>query len=144
MLIRVATSAEIPLAFEIRREVFVTEQRVDAAEEFDAGDAEALHLLAWNDAGEPVGTARLRFLPDGWAKLERIAVRQSGRGQGVGLGLTAKMLELARAKGYARFKLHAQTRAMGLYAKLGFAAVGEEFSEADIPHMKMELIDSAP
>jgi predicted GNAT family N-acyltransferase len=43
----------------IRTEVFVREQRVPAALEWDGLDEAALHVLARTQAGEAVGTARL-------------------------------------------------------------------------------------
>ncbi len=36
-------------------------------------------------------------------------------------------------------KLHAQTHALGFYARLGFAAFGDVFDEDGIPHKAMRL-----
>ena len=46
------------LAFALRREVFVIEQQIAEAEEFDAHDLTARHLVAVKD-GQVVGTLRL-------------------------------------------------------------------------------------
>ena len=48
-------------------------------------------------------------------------------------------LELARKKGFASVRLHAQTRATAFYARHGFQAHGEEFMDAGIPHVEMSL-----
>ena len=39
--------------------------------------------------------------------------------------------------------LHAQTWTVGFYESLGFVAEGEEFEEADIPHITMKRKFSA-
>ncbi|MEZ0374741.1 MAG: GNAT family N-acetyltransferase [Candidatus Sericytochromatia bacterium] len=135
-----ADALDLPLAFAIRRAVFVNEQKVPEAEEFDEYDAQALHLLAWAMPDQAVGTARLRLL-DGWAKFERIAVLAAWRGQGVGQALVLALLEQARAQGYRRFRLNAQCRAEGFYGHFGFTAVGPEFLDAGILHREMRLED---
>jgi len=75
----------------IRMEVFVQEQNVPAELEMDQMDALCIHAIAYNAAGEPVGTGRL--LPDG--HIGRMAVRKVARGSGVG-GLMLQAL-MARA-----------------------------------------------
>ena len=127
-------------AFEIRELVFVVEQEVDAAEEYDEFEDSSVHFLATLD-GVPVGTARWRFTANG-VKMERFAVLKEARGQGVGQALVAAVLSDIElnpdAKGKKRY-LHAQIHAMPLYAKFGFQAVGDQFEECDILHYKMEL-----
>ena len=50
-------------------------------------------------------------------------------------------IRTARGKlGAGRIYLEAQTYARGLYEKLGFRQIGEEFLEDGIPHIPMELI----
>ena len=73
-IVELRTLAEREQAFAIRRAVFVQEQGVAEALEFDEHDAQARHLLALRD-GEPVGTLRVRW-PDRarTAKIERVAV----------------------------------------------------------------------
>jgi hypothetical protein len=46
-------------AFEIRRKVFVVEQEVSAAEEYDEFEDSSIHLLAL-DGDRPLGTSRIR------------------------------------------------------------------------------------
>ncbi len=65
----------------IRRAVFIIEQQVPEALEWDDDDATATHLLAIAPAsGEAVGTARI--LPDG--RIGRMAVLRPWRGRGIG------------------------------------------------------------
>ena len=59
---------------EIRRRVFVREQGVSAANEFDDTDREAVHFPAWID-GTAVGTARLYgegAVAKGWSAIARV------------------------------------------------------------------------
>jgi predicted GNAT family N-acyltransferase len=117
----------------IRTCVFVEEQRVPEALEWDAEDASGYHVLALAPDGTPVGTGRL--LPDG--RIGRMAVLREWRGKGAGRALMAYLLWLARRRGLDEVTLHAQTHAAGFYAKHGFRAEGGEFMEAGIPHVLM-------
>src|SRR5687768_3844820 len=88
--------AERALAFAIRREVFVREQGISEALEFDGRDGAARHLLAQR-GGKPVGSLRLRLLEHGRVtKIERVAVRAAARRHGVGHALLEAALALAR------------------------------------------------
>jgi predicted GNAT family N-acyltransferase len=137
---KITTEEGLQAAFQIRELVFVVEQEVDASEEYDEFEDSSIHFLAKLD-GVPVGTARWRFTANG-VKMERFAVLQEARGQGVGQALVAAVLAdiNQHPDGKAKKKyLHAQIHAMPLYAKFGFQAVGDQFEECDILHYKMEL-----
>jgi predicted GNAT family N-acyltransferase len=127
-------------AFKIRELVFVIEQEVDAAEEYDEFEETSTHFLALLD-GNAVGTARWRFTKNG-VKMERFAVLKEARGKGVGQALVAAVLAdvetTPESAGKIKY-LHAQLTAMPLYAKFGFEKVGEMFEECNIQHYKMEL-----
>lgn len=126
-------------ALAIRFAVFVAEQGVSQAEEIDGRDEGARHLLALLD-GRRVGTLRMRFLDAGRvAKIERVAVLAAARGHQVGTALIEAALGLARAEGASLALLHAQTAALGFYARLGFVAHGSEFEEDRIMHIAMRL-----
>ena len=120
-------------AVAVRAIVFMGEQRIAYAEEIVGLDARALQILG-ELAGEPVATARIRFLGD-TAKLERLAIRQAWRGQGLGDRLLEFMLATAHARGFRRFKLHGQAHLRAFYEKHGFRAEGAPFLEANIPHL---------
>jgi predicted GNAT family N-acyltransferase len=119
----------------IRRAVFVEEQHVPEELEWDEADARCRHVLAFAAAGEAVGTGRL--LPDG--HIGRMAVLASWRGRGAGSAILEFLLTLARRQQFDVVQLHAQTHALGFYAKHGFAIAGDEFMEAGIPHRPMTL-----
>jgi predicted GNAT family N-acyltransferase len=137
---KITTEEGLQAAFQIRELVFVVEQEVDAAEEYDEFETTSVHFLAVLE-GAPVGTARWRFTSNG-VKMERFAVLKDARGKGVGQALVAAVLKDIEmhpdGKGKKRY-LHAQIHAMPLYAKFGFQQVGEQFEECAILHYKMEL-----
>ncbi len=137
---KITTEEGLKAAFQIRELVFVVEQEVEAAEEYDEFETTSVHFLAVLE-GAPVGTARWRFTSNG-VKMERFAVLKDARGKGVGQALVAAVLKDIEmhpdGKGKKRY-LHAQIHAMPLYAKFGFQQVGEQFEECAILHYKMEL-----
>jgi predicted GNAT family N-acyltransferase len=92
------------------------------------------HFLALSDH-YPCGACRWRKTDNGY-KLERFAVLKEFRGRGVGRALVATVLnDLPADADY--IYLNAQLDAMGLYAKFGFVAEGDQFEEAGIQHFKM-------
>lgn len=119
----------------IRRVVFVDEQGVPEELEWDEMDARCHHVLAFSPNGIAIGTGRL--LPDG--HIGRMAVLKPWRGRGVGSAILGALMKRARKEGFEAVRLHAQTHAVGFYAKHGFAVVGDEFMEAGIPHRVMTL-----
>lgn len=126
------TEAQEPLS-SIRRKVFIEEQSVPEALEWDGEDAHALHVLV-TDKNQPVACGRL--LPNG--HIGRMAVDEEHRRKGVGrLVLKTLLMEAEKLK-RGRVFLNAQTRAAGFYAKYGFNQVGGEFPDANIPHVRME------
>ncbi len=135
MSVRRATPDEMPAVRDIRREVFIVEQKVPEEEEYDNLDDTAIHLVAL-DGTTPVGTARL-LVEDTTGKIGRVAVLRSHRGSYLGQALIRAALDEFRAMGLTTAKLGAQTHALGFYSKLGFTAYGPEYMDAGIPHRDM-------
>ena len=121
---------------DIRVKVFQKEQGVTAELEFDGLDDRATQLLAYVGV-KAVGTARIREIDPDTAKIERLAVLPEERGQGIAKQLMLTALEIIAGQNKTVAIVHAQTYIAQLYQKLGFEVVGEEFSEAGIPHVKM-------
>ncbi|HEV8184404.1 MAG: GNAT family N-acetyltransferase [Betaproteobacteria bacterium] len=119
----------------IRHAVFVVEQHVPEALEWDGIDAGCAHAIAEDAASMPIGCGRL--LRDG--HIGRMAVLRECRGRGVGAALLALLVALARERGNDRAILNAQTHALPFYARFGFMPEGLEFTEAGIPHRTMTL-----
>lgn len=142
-VIKVKHPRHLDLVYAIRREVFIDEQQVPEAEEYDGQDDSAIHILAWSGT-QAVGTGRLRFTAD-YAKLERIAVLAPWRGLHIGRFLVTELISLAQHEGASEARLGSQTHAIGFYERLGFVAYGEIFDDAGIPHrmMKRSLLQAA-
>lgn len=117
----------------IRTPVFIQEQQVPQQIEWDEMDPLCVHALAVDADGTPIGTGRLA--PDG--KIGRMAVLEGWRGKGVGAAILDFLIASAQERGIKRCRLHAQRHAIDFYLQHGFAADGEEFMEAGIPHVPM-------
>ncbi|MGW2693268.1 GNAT family N-acetyltransferase [Streptomyces sp. NPDC001296] len=138
--------ADREACFAVRKEVFVREQGVPEDIEYDAYDADAVHVLAIRQDGVPLGTGRLLYGEAAAAKnggdpsvgsLGRLAVTREARGLGVGAALVRAIEGAARERGLTAVDLHAQTQALGFYERLGYTAYGPEFPDAGIPHRAM-------
>ena len=123
--------------FDIRREVFIDEQSVPEDEEYDAFDAQALHLVVYVDE-QPAATGRIWH--DGKDfRIGRLAVLKQYRGQQLGDLALRLLLYKAFSSGAQHIKISAQTYIMPLYSKFGFKEYGEEYIEAGIKHMAMQV-----
>ena len=133
----------------IRKTVFHQEQQVEPELDFDGKDENCLQLVAYLD-GEGIGTARIRYLDEKTAKIERLAVLTTARGQGVAKKLMTKALEVIAQQNITsqqniiaqqniiEIVVHSQEYIKGLYEQLGFEQEGEVFVEAGINHVKMK------
>lgn len=117
----------------VRRTVFIDEQGVPEAMEWDEHDAVSVHFLVLAKDGTPIGCARL--LPDG--HIGRMAVLPAWRGHGIGRALLDAAMSAARARGHATLRLSAQIHAAAFYSRAGFVVDGPAYEEAGIPHVAM-------
>ncbi len=138
----VSTEQERLAAYCVRSIVFVAEQAVPFAEEFDGLDDDAIHIVGM-EQGEPVAAARIRRVGD-WARFERIALLPRVRGRGHGHDLVAFMLSVARDAGFRRFKMHGQSHLESFYREHGFERQGAPFQEVGLEHLLMTRDDGAP
>ena len=127
----------------IRTEVFMQEQQVSAADEWDGLDEQAIHFLALTASGNAIGCARLLHETSGENHLYhigRVAILKPFRNQGVGHQLMQFAIAYCKqtAPGNTIY-LHAQTERRHFYEVLGFIAEGNEFMDAGIPHISMHL-----
>ena len=123
----------------IRHAVFTQEQGIDAALDDDGADASAVHAVAFNRFGVPVGTGRLVTAAPGVGKIGRMAVIASLRGSSVGRQLLDALVQAARSRGDLEVMLHAQASAVGFYRRQGWHLRGPAFEEAGIEHQEMTL-----
>lgn len=130
---------EINDAFSIRGQVFIDEQGINKSIVFDEHDASADHFLIKLN-NKPVGSLRVRYPQKGVAKIERLAVVQSLRGQRIGTKLIKFVLDYLKDKKIKKVTLDSQSYIKSLYEKLGFIKDGDEFEEVGISHVKMVKI----
>ena len=125
------------LAAPLRTEVFVDEQGVDQAMEWDSRDEHCLHAVLCNRLGLPVATGRLLPSVNGVAKIGRMAVKRVLRGQRLGDQVLSALMDAARQRGDTEILLHAQCSAEKFYLRQGFRRQGEVFMEANMAHVEM-------
>lgn len=118
----------------IRECVFIQEQNIDAADEWDEQDPISLHFVIY-DHLKPIATARL--LENN--SIGRVAILKAYRGQGIGQLLMLKIIEQAKIEKRETLKLSSQVHAIAFYARLGFEVKGEQYLDCGIPHRDMHL-----
>ncbi len=123
----------------VRRQVFIEEQQIDEADEWDSQDPQALHAILLDATGTPLATGRM--FPDSQhastALIGRMAVVRGMRGRGLGKQVLQALMQAAKQAGYTQVKLHAQTSAQAFYAAQGFLAEGDVYDEVGIAHINM-------
>jgi YbgC/YbaW family acyl-CoA thioester hydrolase len=124
-------------ASKVRTEVFVDEQGIPMAMEWDAADQTAVHALVRNRLGLPVATGRLLQQAPGVSRIGRMAVNRVLRGANLGRDVLRALMQAATRRGDHEVMLHAQRTAEGFYTRLGFVPRGEPFEEAGIVHIEM-------
>ncbi len=124
-------------ASRVRTQVFVEEQGIPMAMEWDEADKTAVHGVAYNLLGQAVATGRLLVHEPGVAKIGRMAVSRVLRGSHLGRDILHGLMHAAAARGDREVLLHAQRSAEGFYGRLGFTMRGEPFDEVGIPHVEM-------
>ncbi|SEN30802.1 ElaA protein [Palleronia salina] len=137
MTVLVDITDDIDACRELRRVVFIEEQKISEADEYDDRDGDAIHMLARQD-GLDVGTARM-FIEDDVAKVGRVCVLHPLRGTGIGGQIMEHAIGVARARGAARMKVSSQVHVIPFYRGLGFEPDGPIYDDAGIPHRDMWL-----
>ncbi|MCD4682809.1 MAG: GNAT family N-acetyltransferase, partial [Bacteroidales bacterium] len=117
-----------------RTTVFVVEQNVDRALEYEYEEEGNFYLLYYNE--KPAATARWRNTEKG-IKLERFATLKEYRNKGLGSKLLKKIMNDVLPLNKTIY-LHSQIRAITYYERAGFRKKGERFVEANIEHYLME------
>ncbi|MEZ4864014.1 MAG: GNAT family N-acetyltransferase [Caldilineaceae bacterium] len=139
---QVTSSAELALAQEIRRQVFVEEQGIPSTLEYDAADATALHLVGYA-AQVGVATARLVPLPERMGAVTRVAVLAPYRGRGYGRQLVTALETLALKQGMCQLTLHPHAYLEAFYQSLGYQTVPGEVSQVGV-HRLIAMVKQLP
>lgn len=123
-------------SLEIRKKVFVTEQKVPMSLEIE-DEEKCIHFVLYQE-DIPVATCRLYKKDKKTVKLQRMAVSKEKRKQGYGKKLMQEAEKYADTNDYQTIFLDAQTHALGFYQNLGYQPFGTEFMDAGIPHYSMK------
>lgn len=126
-------AGELELRFRVLREP-LGYRREDVAFPFEA---DSLHLVAVDAGGEVVGCVLFHPEGEGQGRLFQMAVRPDLQGRGLGARLVRHLEEALRLRGVTRVHLHARAHVAPFYARLGYAAEGEPYTEVGIPHRTM-------
>ena len=102
-------------------------------------DFSATHLIC-HKGREPVGCLRIRYFAD-FAKLERLAVRNESRHEGLAGQIVDAAIELCRKKGYRILYAHSQTRLLKFWEQHGFARMtgARDFAFSDFDYTEVML-----
>jgi predicted GNAT family N-acyltransferase len=117
---------------QVRKQVFIVEQKVPAELEFDDADPLSVHLVAFIN-GQPVATGRIS--PEG--KIGRMAVLKNFRKKGIGQDILKRLVDIGCRLGLKELYLSSQCHAIPFYEKAGFMAQGPVYEEAGIDHRMM-------
>jgi predicted GNAT family N-acyltransferase len=132
-IISVEWASQKPALMRLREQVFINEQHVPPALEWDEYDASAQHLLAICQ-GHPIACARIVE-----NRIGRMAVLKPWRHQGVGKVLLDGAIQAVRQAGFSEAMLSAQVHAIGFYQRAGFVVSSGEYLDAGITHVDMVL-----
>ena len=122
----------------IREHVFIHEQQVPIADEWDDKDETAIHFLVQNAHGKAIACARLLLENNSVLHIGRVAVLAGYRHQGIGRRLMQSLIRYCQEQypGLPVY-LHAQLERQAFYEHLDFTAKGTVFMDAGIPHIEM-------
>ena len=118
----------------IRTQVFICEQGITEADEWDDQDLISQHFVIY-DQDQPIATARL--LENN--SVERVAVLKAYRGQGLGQMIMLEIISYAQKQRRSVLTLSSQVHAISFYEKLGFTVQGNPYDECGISHIEMTM-----
>ncbi|PAV26740.1 GNAT family N-acetyltransferase [Tamilnaduibacter salinus] len=127
---------------EIRERVFIKEQSVPPALEWDDTDEIADHFVGVTPDNTPVAVARL--IPPiagrgGYASIGRMAVLREHRGNGHAQALLRHLMAIA-GESADQLILSAQEQAIPFYQRSGFHVCSDTYDDAGIPHKDMRCL----
>jgi ElaA protein len=132
------STEELYTLLQLRSEVFVVEQNC-VYQDMDGLDQIAFHVLGKYN-GALIAYTRLFKAKDYFddPSIGRVIVSRKHRGLGLGKEIMqASLVFLNENWNAQKIVLSAQSYLKKFYSELGFTAIGEEYLEDGIPHIKM-------
>lgn len=133
----IESEQELQRCFEIRKTVFLEEQKIFEESDVDDYDRMAIHIVAIQE-GEIVGTVRVYHEGNGTWYGGRLAVLQAYRGKETGSHLIQKAVELVKEQKGKRFCAYIQDKNVPYFERCGWRSVSE-VQKYGIPHQLMEM-----
>jgi radical SAM protein (TIGR04043 family)/putative N-acetyltransferase (TIGR04045 family) len=134
----VRTRAEQERAFEIRKEVFVLEQKLFLDSDADENDAKSIHFAAELNH-EIVGTVRVFPVnSNGHWIGGRLAVKNGFRNTGAGELLVREAMDYVKRRGCTKFTAHIQLENVPFFSRVGWKTIEPVKDYFGRPHQLME------
>ena len=118
---------------EIRKKVFVVEQRFDMNKICDSLDDRSFHVIALDLQNNPIGSGRLT--PAG--RIGKIAVLINHRGRGIGTQILSELINIAKARDIEVLSLNAEAGLVNFYDQQKFYVDGPVYMKQGIPFQRM-------
>jgi GNAT superfamily N-acetyltransferase len=134
-------SPEYEKMVDLRRKVLRIPLGLDFSNEDLNKDIHSYLFGCFNDKKEIIGCCTVDNCPDNISfKLRQMAVDPLYQSKGIGRALINFVEIFAKGKKINRINLHARKNAVPFYQKSGYNVYDDEFTEVNIPHLKMEKI----
>lgn len=118
---------------ELRKKVFVIEQRFDETSLYDKHDLNSQHVLVTNQFNKSIGCGRLT--EEG--KIGQIAVLIDHRGQGIGSRILQKLTEIAQKFQITDLSISTETDLVHFYDQQQFHTDGPVYMKKGVPFQRM-------
>lgn len=106
--------------------------------EKDEKEDEAIHVMACEEDGIPVGVGRAHFNSPEEAQVRYMAVEENQRGKGVGELILKELERRAGQKGAVYMVLNARDNAVAFYERYGYRIIKQSHTLfGSIPHFEM-------
>jgi ribosomal protein S18 acetylase RimI-like enzyme len=128
------------LAWQLREEVLRRPLGLSLRDEDLSPEAAHLHFGIFGPDGTLLACLIATPLAPGTFRLRQMAVHPQHQHQGLGRQLIQDVERALAARGCTKLTLHARMTAVGFYSKLGYAVIGQQFTEVGLPHLKMEKL----
>jgi GNAT superfamily N-acetyltransferase len=102
-----------------------------------ADEENQLHFGAFGPGNDLLACVVAVRLSSTEARIRQMAVSPPHQRRGLGQRLMEELENNLRARGFRKLVLNARTSAAGFYEKLGYRAVGNEFVDVTVPHVRM-------
>ena len=139
---RVRNKASLDKSLELRKKVFVVEQRVPEDRELDEYDnperldKDVFHFNVFKD---DICISTARIVKEKELKIQRVCVDKNYRGLGIGLYIMKELHKFIEDSGIKQATLSSQEHSIEFYKKLGYVEIGNPYLDAGILHKKMYL-----